>query len=90
MVMMCIDKFSKMVQLVPLWESDVCTIADKFLSTVVTQHGLLECIMSDHDSCFCGHFWEELMSLLDTTLTFSIASFPWTDGMAEEMNRTME
>ena len=38
MVMTCIKEFSKMVQLVPLQESDACTIADKFLSTVVSQH----------------------------------------------------
>ena len=76
MVMTCVDRFSKMVQLVPLRESDARTIADKFLSTVVSQHGLAECITSDRDPRFCGHFWEELMSLLDTKLTFSMASAP--------------
>ena len=90
MVMTCIDRFSKMVQLVPLQESDAHTIADKFLSMVVSQHGLPECITSDHDPCFCGHFWEELMSLLDMTLTFSMALHPQTDGMAEVTNCTME
>ena len=64
MVLMCVDRFSKVVQLVPLWESDARTIADKFLSTVVSQHGLPECITSDRDLCFHGHFWEELMSLI--------------------------
>ena len=90
MVMMCINRFSKMVQLVPLWESDARTIADKFLSMVVSQHGLPECITSDHDPHFRGHFWEELMSLLDMMLTFSMASHPQTDGMAEVTNHTME
>ena len=90
MVMTCINRFSKIVQLVPLWESDAQTIADKFLSMVVSQHGLPECIMSDHDPRFCGHFWEELMSLLDMMLTFSTASHPQTDGMAEVTNHTME
>ena len=90
MVMMCVNRFSKMVQLVLLWESDEQTIADRFLSTVVSQHGLPECIMSDHDSCFRGHFWEELISLLDMTLTFSTTSHPQTDGMAEVTNHTME
>ena len=79
-----------MVQLVPLWESDARTVADKFLSTVVSQHGFPECIMSDRDPRFHGHFWEELMSLLDMTLTFSMALHPQTDGMAEVTNRTME
>ena len=90
MVMTCIDRFSKIVQLVPLWESETRTVAGKFLSTVVSQHGLSECIMSNHDPRFHGHFWEELMSLLDMTLAFSTASHPQTDGMAEVSNRTME
>ena len=76
MVMICIDRLSKMVHLVLLQESDACTIADKFLSMVVSQHGLPEYIMSDHDPHFCGHFWEELISLLDITLIFSTASHP--------------
>ena len=90
MVMICIDRFSKMVQLVPLQESDACTIANKFLSMVVSQHELPECITSNCDPNFYGHFWEELIPLLDTTLTFTMASHPQTDRMAEVTNCTME
>ena len=90
MVMTCADRFSKIVQLVALQESDAHTMADKFLGMVVSQHGLLECITSDHDPCFYRHFWEELMSLLDMTLTFSMASHTQTDGMAEITNHTTE
>ena len=57
---------------------------------VVSQHVLPECIRSDHDHHFYGHFWDELMSLMDMTLTFSMASHPESDGMAEFMNHTME
>ena len=90
MVMTCIDIFSKMVQLIPLRESDACTIADKFLRIEVNQHRLPECTMNDHDPHFCGHFWDELMSLLDITLTLSMALHPQSDGMAEVMNHTIE
>ena len=90
MVMTCINKFSKMVQLVPLRESDAHTIADKFLSMVISDHGLPECITSDHDPCFCGYFWEELVSLLDTILTFSMALHPQNDRLAEVTNHTVE
>ena len=65
-------------------------MADNFLSTVVNQNELPECIKSDHDPHFCGHFWDKLMSLLVMTLTFSMASHPQTDGMAEVTNHTME
>ena len=90
MVMTCINQFSKIVQLVPLGESNACTIADRFLSMVVGQHGLLECIISDHDPHFFGHFWDELISLLDMTITFSIALHPQTDEIAEVINHTIE
>ena len=89
MVMTCINRLHKIVYLVPLQKSDACTIADK-LSMVVSQHGLPECITSNYDPCFCGHFWDELMSLLGMILTFSTASYPQTDGMAEVANHTME
>ena len=90
MVMINIDGFSKIVQLVPFQESGACIIADKFLSMVVSQHELPECTTSDHDPLFQGHFWEELMSLIDMTLTFTMVLNPQTDGMAEVTNYTME
>ena len=71
-----------------LQESDAHTMADKFPSTVVNQHGLPEYIVSDCNSHFCGHFWHKLISLLDTILTFSTAS--QVDGIAEVKNYTME
>ena len=79
-----------MLQLVLLQKSDACTIADKFLSMLVNQHGLLEHIMSNCDPCFCGHYWGELMSLLDMALIFSMVSHPQTDRIAEVTNHTME
>ena len=90
MVVTCIYRFSKIVQLVSLQKSDAHTVADNFLSMVVSQHGLPVYIMSNCDPCFCGHFWEELISLLDMTLTFSMILHPQTSRMAEVTNHTME
>ena len=89
-MMKCIDRFNKMVQVLPLQESDVHTVIDIFLSIVVSQHRLPKCTMSDYDPHFHGHFWEELMSLLEMVLIFSMASHYQTDGMAEVVNHTME
>ena len=79
-----------MVQLVPLQKSDARTFTDKFLSTVVGQYGLPECITNHCDPRFCGLFWDELISLLDMTLTFSMALHPQTDRIAEVMKHTIE
>ena len=88
--MTCTDKFSKMTQLLPLKESDTCTMAARFLSMVVSMHRLLECITSHRDPHFFGHFWDEFMFILDIILTFIIASHPQTDRIAKVMNCTME
>ena len=65
-----------MVPLVPLHKSDRQNMADKFLSTVVSQHRLPEYTMNDRAFQFCGHFWDKLVSLLDMKLTFSIVLHP--------------
>ena len=82
--MICADQLCKMVQLVPLQESNAFTIAEKFLSMVVSQQELLECISRDCDPKIHGHFWDELMSLLDITLTFSIVLQPQTNSWGNE------
>ena len=65
-------------------------MADRFLSTVVSQHSLPECTISNHDPHFCGHFWDELLFLLDITLTLNTALHPQADGMAEATNYTIK
>ena len=57
---------------------------------MVSQQSLPKYITSDYDPQFCGHFWDVLVSLLDTILTLSIALKPQTNGMAEVTNHTME
>ena len=61
-IMMCVDHFSKIVVLVPLWELDTQTVASCFLAKVVSHHGLPATIISDRDPRFQGNFWEELMN----------------------------
>ena len=65
-------------------------MADKFLSMVVSQYSLPEYTMSDHNPQFCGNFWGELISFLETTITFSTALHPQTYGMTEITSHTME
>ena len=49
---------------------------------VARQRTLPERIMSDCAPQICGPFCDEFISLLDITLTFSMASHPQTDGIA--------
>ena len=75
-IMTCVDRFSKMVVLIPLRETDARTVAGHFLAEVVSHHGLPETIISDRDPRFQGSFWKELMTSLNTSLSFSTASHP--------------
>ena len=46
--------------------------------------------MSDYYPHFCGHFWDELISLLDMIITFNMALHPQANGIAEVMNHIIE
>ena len=90
MVMTYINCFSKIIQLVPSQEANACTVADKFLSIVANQHVLPECITSNYDPSFCGHLWDDLVSLLDIKFIFNTASHPHTNRIAEVMKQTVK
>ena len=75
MVMICIDRLSKIVQLVLLQEFNAQSTANKFPIMVVSHHSLLECIIRDHDPRLHGKIFGKSISLLDTTLMFSTALY---------------
>ena len=51
-IMICIDRFSKMIELVPLCKTDTQTVASRFLAEVVSHHGLPATIINDRDPRF--------------------------------------
>jgi hypothetical protein len=54
----------------------------------VVHYGLPAIIISDRDPRFTGEFWRALWKIMDTTLQFSTAGHPQTDGKAENRQRT--
>ncbi|MBW0492532.1 hypothetical protein O181_032247 [Austropuccinia psidii MF-1] len=59
-------------------------------SRVIPNTGLLNNIISDRDPKFTSALWTNLHRLFETKLSFSTASHPQTDGLAERMIQTLE
>jgi hypothetical protein len=54
----------------------------------VTHYGLPAEIISDRDPRFLGEFWKALWKIMGSSLLFSTAGHPQTDGKAENRQRT--
>ena len=87
--MTVVDSFSKMAIFIALEDTTAPAVARAFFSNVVAHFGLPQVIVSDRDPRFTGNFWKSLMKQFQTSLHFSTAFHPQSDGMAEVTNRTL-
>jgi transcription antitermination factor NusG len=89
-ILTVIDRFSKMVHLIPTHQS--ATAADTarlVFDNVVKYHGVPDSIISDRDTRFTSNFWRELAKVMGIKLRMSSAFHPETDGLCERANRTV-
>ena len=90
-IFVVVDRFSKMAHFIPTQtQINAPDLAQLFLDNIVRIHGFPRSILSDRDPRFLSHFWKELFALTETTLRFSTANHPQTDGQTERTNRTLE
>ncbi|GKE29494.1 putative reverse transcriptase domain-containing protein [Tanacetum coccineum] len=61
-----------------------------YIKEIVSRHGVLISIISDHDSHFTSRFWQSLQSALGTQLDMSTTYHPETDGQSERTIQTLE
>jgi transposase InsO family protein len=85
-----VDKLTKHAHFVPSTTTATATdVARQFFDNVFRHHGMPTTIISDRDSKFTSHFWQELHRHMDVKLAMSTAYHPQTDGQTEVMNKTL-
>ena len=65
---------------------DAIKIAELFWTHVGKLHGVPRCIYSDRGPQLCNKFWKALWDSFGTSLKFSSAYHPQTQGMVERIN----
>ena len=90
-IMVVVDRLSKYAHFIPISHPYTASkIAQVFLANIFKLHGLPNSIVTDRDPTFMSTFWKELFKLQGTTLKFSSAYHPQTDGQTEIVNKMVE
>jgi RNase H-like domain found in reverse transcriptase/Reverse transcriptase (RNA-dependent DNA polymerase)/Integrase zinc binding domain/Chromo (CHRromatin Organisation MOdifier) domain/Zinc knuckle len=90
-ILVIVDRFTKMGFYIPTAKDlDAPGLADVVFERVFMRFGLPRDIISDRGSLFTSSFWKTLMQRACTTLRYSTAYHPQTDGQTERLNQVLE
>jgi transposase InsO family protein len=60
------------------------------MNEIIRLHGVPTSIVSDRDPRFTSKLWDRMQRLYGTTLKFSTAAHPQTDGQSERIIQILE
>ncbi|MBW0485005.1 hypothetical protein O181_024720 [Austropuccinia psidii MF-1] len=86
-----VDRFRKSMRCITCHKEDTAMdTALLFWNNIISTCGAPKIIISDRDPNLTSEFWTNFYDMLGTTLQFSTAYHPQTDGLAERMIQTMK
>src|SRR4051812_29756201 len=89
-IFVVIDNLSKVAHFFPVKDSiSAAQLADLYTARVVSLHGIPKKIISDRGSFFTSKFWQAFQKAIGTTMLFSTAYHPQTNGQGERVNQIL-
>lgn len=86
-----VDRLTKSSHFLPMKASfNLERLAQLYVDEIVRLHSASVSIVSDRDPRFTSKFWPRLQKAMGTSLRFSSAYHPQTDGQSERTIQTME
>jgi hypothetical protein len=90
-VWVIVDRLTKVAHFVPV-KTRYATekLAELYVEHILRLHGAPRSIVSDRGPQFVSKFWQSFHKLMGTTLNYSTAFHPQTDGQTERVNQVLE
>jgi hypothetical protein len=86
-----VDRLTKVAHFIPVREDyRVSKLVELYIEHILRLHRVPCSVVSDRGSQFTVQFWKSLHGSLGTSLDYSSAFHPQTDGQTERMNQVLE
>jgi transposase InsO family protein len=89
-ILVCQDAFSKWVEMVPLTNARAATVADAFMTAIVTRYGPPVKILTDRGSQFTSALFGKLCAFLGVRSILTTAYRPQSNGANERTHQELK
>ena len=86
----CVDRFTKFVQAIPLKDASADSVCSAFLHGWVAYMGVPVFLQSDHGSCFLSQKFQALLRMSGVQHLVGNAYKPSTNGLVERVHRQLK